>query len=859
MSLSSTSTIKVQLSNALGAKAPEYWHILQQYLRGSISRLEYDDMVKDCLGRDNNTLVQLHNSLIVSLFDTSAHLAPPTPPPDVPKPLPRKRKRLLPYQGEDGLDDVTLRSTRLKRWTVGLGRRERERVKGLETVALSTERKPRKDRDEIAAERGVQSLQERGEPPGSRLPLHLASMTRAPTLQHISDRINLISAQHNLGAPHRLVSSLMMLAFEAKLKQLITQALSLTSSSHAITSIQTSGKQTTHYPLSTSSFETLFTLSPATLPNGSAAATRLALGENDTYDEEYLLKDREVKDQRWQLFALLGERSTSAITRWQMNKHFFSVGVLSRLVALHEILSRTSWLTQQRCRDVQDVLHKVVAVGSRSVQKAQDFIQEHAPGIQDIKPYGTYEEVYADPNVDVIYIGTPHTLHYENARDALLANKHVLCEKATTSNAAELRDLLKLAKERNRFFMEAMWTRFQPLTKEVKKIAEDGILGDPVLLHADLSGDFDIDNIPKTDRILDPMLGGGALLDLGPYPMVWAVIGLYEHPSNKNARPSKVTGNIVKTKLTGVDSSTAFVLNFTETLQAQAILSCSITLPPASPGVIIRYRNGNIHISSPIYRPKSFVVQYFDKPGSGVVVKEEKRAFNYVGNGWCYEADEVARCVRDGKLESDLWGHEKSLLLMDVFDEVRRQGEYKLPDGVEKVLRCLRHIQNTSDTPFTSLIPAAPTPSLPTPDPSQAAGSSSQVTAPPAQPQPRQAEEARKDKSLAEFLLMLDDYEPLVPNEVTDYFLQRVGFECEDVRLKRLLSLAAQKFVSDIAADAYQHARIRTNAAGGRTRANQFSGPSSARDKTKTTLTMDDLSAALAEYGITSRKPEFYM
>lgn len=91
-------------------------------------------------------------------------------------------------------------------------------------------------------------------------------------------------------------------------------------------------------------------------------------------------------------------------------------------------------------------------------------------------------------------LGTPHTLHYENARDALLANKHVLCEKATTSNAAELRDLLKLAKERNRFFMEAMWTRFQPLTKEVKKIAEDGILGDPVLLHADLSGDFDIDS-----------------------------------------------------------------------------------------------------------------------------------------------------------------------------------------------------------------------------------------------------------------------------------------------------------------------------------------------------------------------------
>ncbi|KAJ6621307.1 transcription initiation factor TFIID 23-30kDa subunit-domain-containing protein [Mycena sp. CBHHK59/15] len=129
------------------------------------------------------------------------------------------------------------------------------------------------------------------------------------------------------------------------------------------------------------------------------------------------------------------------------------------------------------------------------------------------------------------------------------------------------------------------------------------------------------------------------------------------------------------------------------------------------------------------------------------------------------------------------------------------------------------------------------------------------------QPQSRQAaEEARKDRTLAEFMLMLDDYEPLIPNEVTDYYLQRAGFECEDVRLKRLLSLAAQKFVSDIAADAYQHARIRTNAAGGRARANQpFSGPGAAKDKTRTTLTMEDLSSALSEYGINSRKPEFYM
>ncbi|KAF8845151.1 transcription initiation factor IID, TAF10 subunit [Paxillus ammoniavirescens] len=145
------------------------------------------------------------------------------------------------------------------------------------------------------------------------------------------------------------------------------------------------------------------------------------------------------------------------------------------------------------------------------------------------------------------------------------------------------------------------------------------------------------------------------------------------------------------------------------------------------------------------------------------------------------------------------------------------------------------------------------------------AGSSSNTatsaapTTAPSQPQTRQAaEEARKDRTLAEFLLMLDEYEPLIPNEVTDYYLQRVGFDCEDVRLKRLLALAAQKFVSDIAADAYQHARIRTNAAGGRARG-PVSGPGAAKDKTRTTLTMDDLSAALAEYGINARKPDFYL
>ncbi|OJT06384.1 hypothetical protein TRAPUB_2758 [Trametes pubescens] len=308
MSLSSTTTIKNQLSTALGPKAPPYFSVLKDYLSGHISRTEYDDQVKTHL--DSTHLVQLHNTLIVSLFDTSAHLAPPTPPPDVLKPPSRKRRRTLPYQGPDAMDEGTLRSARLKKWTVGLGRRERDRIRALETVALNEPVVPKDYTDEIAAERGVTLMQERGESPGSRLPLHLASMTRAPTMQHISDRINLICAQHNLGAPSRDVASLMMLAFEAKLKQLITQALQLTSSSHAISSIRAAEPHSHSYVLSASSFDSLFSVSPAALPNKSATAMRLAVGDNDTTEDDVILKNKDMRDRRWQLFALLGERST---------------------------------------------------------------------------------------------------------------------------------------------------------------------------------------------------------------------------------------------------------------------------------------------------------------------------------------------------------------------------------------------------------------------------------------------------------------------------------------------------------------------------------------------------------------------
>jgi hypothetical protein len=126
---------------------------------------------------------------------------------------------------------------------------------------------------------------------------------------------------------------------------------------------------------------------------------------------------------------------------------------------------------------------------------------------------------------------------------------------------------------------------------------------------------------------------------------------------------------MLNTPLTPVDNSTVFNLTFSASeLAAHAALSCSITLNPLDPGVTIRFERGTILISPPIYCPKEFKVQYFSKGGK--IEKEEKRVFEYVGGGLHFEADEVARCIRDGKKESTLWGHEKSLLEMFIFDEV---------------------------------------------------------------------------------------------------------------------------------------------------------------------------------------------
>jgi predicted dehydrogenase len=175
-------------------------------------------------------------------------------------------------------------------------------------------------------------------------------------------------------------------------------------------------------------------------------------------------------------------------------------------------------LIDPNVRDASDVAHQIVAVASSSSKdKAEQFIQ--ARGIKTpCSAYGDYEALVADPNVDVIYVATPHSHHYQNARLALEAGKHVLCEKAFTVNAAQTKILVDIARKKNLFLMEAVWTRYFPLSIQIRELIQKGEIGEVVRVVADTSFGDDVETKwGTTHRMVNPDLAGGCLLDCKYY------------------------------------------------------------------------------------------------------------------------------------------------------------------------------------------------------------------------------------------------------------------------------------------------------------------------------------------------------
>ncbi|QRV88802.1 methyltransferase domain protein [Ceratobasidium sp. AG-Ba] len=296
-------------------------------------------------------------------------------------------------------------------------------------------------------------------------------------------------------------------------------------------------------------------------------------------------------------------------------------------------------LADPAARDTRDVAHKIIAVGSSSsIDKSKEFITKVGAD-SSVIPCGSYEELVKIADVDIIYIATPHR---QNALLALEAGKHVLCEYAVTINARQAAHLARVATEKKLFLMEAVWTRFFPISREIQRLVhQEKVLGELRRVYADLAMMFRKD--PES-RLYKPELGGGALLDLGIYPFTWAFMILHDHPDNQKTKPH-VTANILKSKLTPVDETTSATLVF-DKIQATAHLTCSMTSKTMQPYCVsIQGEKGYLHVAPAPYRPETFVLSLYDQeptthefkiPGQG---KYDVSLTTLLGGGRMCEAD----------------------------------------------------------------------------------------------------------------------------------------------------------------------------------------------------------------------------
>jgi predicted dehydrogenase len=286
----------------------------------------------------------------------------------------------------------------------------------------------------------------------------------------------------------------------------------------------------------------------------------------------------------------------------------------------------------------------VAAVGSRSLAAADAFGDEF-----DVpRRYGSYEALVGDPDVDVIYVATPHPFHLANATLALEEGKPVLVEKAFTMNGAEARELVALARSKELFLMEAMWTRHLPHVAKLRELIGEGVLGELVTVEADHGKWFAAD---PTHRLFAPELGGGAMLDLGVYPVSFASMLL--------GTPDRITA-LVDAAFTGVDAQASMLFGYAS--GAQAVLTCTSSARTATRACVSGTK-ARVEIDGDFYAPTSFTL--IARTG-----ERERFEFSSKGRGLHYQAQEVARCLSEGVTESPLMPLDESVAIMDTMDRV---------------------------------------------------------------------------------------------------------------------------------------------------------------------------------------------
>lgn len=293
---------------------------------------------------------------------------------------------------------------------------------------------------------------------------------------------------------------------------------------------------------------------------------------------------------------------------------------------------------------------EITAVASRSAQSAEAFGEAY--GIP--KRYASYEALAADPDVDIVYVATPHSRHYADMKLLIDAGKHILCEKSFTTDAAQAVELLHMARERGVFVMEAFWTKLIPVYREVERLLAEGAIGEVRAVTAQYGY-----TTGREARKFDAALAGGTLLDIGVYAIGFACMMLgYSFDD--------VLSQLILND-SGTDATDAILLRRGK---AVAQLTCGIGFNMPTHGAVYGTKG---HIDIPEFKNPERVTVFVDGEAPRVI----ERPFEV--NGYEYEIGEAERCVREGRLQSELMTWEQTVSVMRIMDEVRRQNGMRFP------------------------------------------------------------------------------------------------------------------------------------------------------------------------------------
>lgn len=291
------------------------------------------------------------------------------------------------------------------------------------------------------------------------------------------------------------------------------------------------------------------------------------------------------------------------------------------------------------------------AVAARDKKRAEAFAQAY--GVE--RSYGSYEEMLCDDKVQLVYVATPHSHHYDHVMMCLEHGKHVLCEKAFAVNAQQAREMLQCARDKGLLLTEAIWTRYQPMREIIAQTVHSGVIGEPKMLTANLGYE-----IMRKERIVDPALAGGALLDVGIYPLNFAEMVF--------GPGAQIHASCVKSEK-GVDFNDSMTLTWAD--GKMAVLNAGANCVSDRMGVV--YGTKGYVVVENINNPQSISV--YDSKYQLMQRQECPRQLT----GYEYEVMETVSCILDGKLECPSMPHQETIHMMEMMDEARRQMGIRYP------------------------------------------------------------------------------------------------------------------------------------------------------------------------------------